>query len=103
MLNANEIQTYMSFFKGSSKAFMEQQSNGGYFPNDRPLEEADIKDHLEGHKTVGAYLIDTHALTGVVLKSKFKLHLPSIFLALHLYVFLYDAFLDTYRGHEVAL
>ena len=50
-----------------------------------------------------ALIIDTHALTGVVLKSKFKLRLPSIFLALHLYVFLYDAFLDTYRGHEVAL
>ncbi|MGI6240583.1 MAG: hypothetical protein ACOYJW_01430, partial [Candidatus Omnitrophota bacterium] len=49
-------------------------------------------------KTIFRGKIDTHALTGVVLKSKFKLRLPSIFLALHLYVFLYDTFLDTYRG-----
>ena len=53
--------------------------------------------------SIKKFHIDTHALTGVVLKSKFKLRLTGIFLALHLYVFLYDTFLDTYRGHEVAL
>lgn len=58
MLNANEIQVFMNLFKGSSKAFMEQQSNGGYFPQDRPLEEADIQDHLKGDKTLGIYLVE---------------------------------------------
>src|SRR3990167_6646635 len=58
MLSADEILKFMEFFRGSSKAFMEQQSHGGYIPSDRLLEADDIKAHLKGSKTVGAYLIE---------------------------------------------
>jgi hypothetical protein len=58
-----QISLFMRIFQGREDAFARQWVNRkeekqGYVPVRRPLQPADIKDHLAGHRTYGIYLLD---------------------------------------------
>ena len=76
------IERFMALFSGREDAFARQwadRSNDrqGYVPVRRPMEPADVSDHLEGRRTYGIYLLDTssHASVAVIdadLKAEFR-------------------------------
>lgn len=48
-----------NIFVHRKDVFSEQQESGAYFPNKRPITIDDIKEHLNGEKTIGLYCLDT--------------------------------------------
>jgi hypothetical protein len=67
------IQLFMRIFQGREDAFARQWVNRaegkqGYVPVHRPLQPSDIKDHLNGRRTYGIYLLDhgSRVHTGVI-------------------------------------
>ena len=55
ILTINEIKT---LFFHRKDVFALQQTNGAYFPEKKNITNNDIKEHLEGTKTIGAYCLD---------------------------------------------
>ncbi|MFW5936811.1 MAG: CRISPR-associated primase-polymerase type A1 [Desulfosalsimonas sp.] len=76
------IERFMALFSGREDAFARQwadKSNDrqGYVPVRRPMEPADVTNHLEGRRTYGIYLLDSdaHASVAVIdadLKTGFR-------------------------------
>ena len=68
-----QIRLFMDLFKGREDAFARQWVNPqeekqGYVPVRHSLQFSDIKDHLEGRRTYGIYLLDHESMvhTGVI-------------------------------------
>jgi len=68
-----DIALYMRLFRGREDAFARQwadreQGKQGYVPVPRPMLAEDIREHLQGRKTYGIYLLtgDNMAWTGVI-------------------------------------
>lgn len=68
-----QIHLFMRVFRGREDAFARQWVNRkeekqGYVPVHHPLQYSDIKDHLDGRRTYGIYLLDHDSMvhTGVI-------------------------------------
>jgi hypothetical protein len=61
-----QLQKYLSLFSGREDCFARQwvdrkENRQGYVPVHRPLEIADVEDHLKGRRTYGIYLMHSDA------------------------------------------
>ncbi len=68
-----QVGLFMRIFRGREDAFARQWVNRGeekhgYVPVRRPMQPSDVRDHLDGHRTYGIYLLDreSRVFTGVV-------------------------------------
>ncbi len=68
-----QVSLFMRFFRGREDAFARQWVNRdekrqGYVPVRRPLQPTDVRDHLDGRRTYGIYLLDHRSMvhTGVI-------------------------------------
>ena len=68
-----DLQGYMALFRGREDAFARQWANRdegkqGYVPVQRPLQPEDVREHLQGRKTYGMYLLtgESRVWTGVI-------------------------------------
>ena len=68
-----QVRLFMRIFRGREDAFARQwvdrkEEKHGYVPVRRPLQPSDIKEHLDGHRTYGIYLLDhdSKVYTGVL-------------------------------------
>ena len=55
LMKINMIQLIKSLFIQRDDTYAEQNENGQYIRIDRPLTDQDIKDHLDGKRTIGVY------------------------------------------------
>ena len=58
-----QVRLFMRIFRGREDAFARQwvdrrEEKQGYVPVRRPLQPADVREHLAGHRTYGIYLLD---------------------------------------------
>jgi hypothetical protein len=58
-----QVQLFLRIFRGREDAFARQwvdrrEEKQGYVPVRHPMEAADVRDHLAGHRTYGIYLLD---------------------------------------------
>lgn len=70
---ADDLRMYLDLFRGREDAFARQwadrqQEKQGYVPVQRPLQAEDIREHLQGRKTYGIYLLtgENNVHTGVL-------------------------------------
>ncbi|WP_051554454.1 CRISPR-associated primase-polymerase type A1 [Desulfobulbus elongatus] len=68
-----ETQGYMTLFRGREDTFARQWANReegkqGYVPVQRPMQPEDVREHLQGRKTYGIYLLtgESRVWTGVI-------------------------------------
>lgn len=68
-----DLQAYMALFRGREDVFARQWANRdegkqGYVPVQRPLQAEDVREHIQGRKTYGIYLLngESRVWTGVV-------------------------------------
>jgi len=68
-----QLRLFMRIFRGREDAFARQwvdrkEEKQGYVPVRRALQPSDIKEHLDGHRTYGLYLLDhdSRVYTGVL-------------------------------------
>jgi hypothetical protein len=71
---------YAGLFVGRQSDFARQRTDGGYRRVGRTLNEQDIQDHLDGHCTLGSYVIDE---TGVCRFAVFDADQPNGVEVLH--------------------
>ena len=68
-----DLRAYLALFRGRDEAFARQwadrdEGKQGYVPVQRPLQAEDLREHLQGRKTYGIYLLteDSRVWTGVI-------------------------------------
>ncbi len=68
-----QVKLFMRVFRGKEEAFARQWVNRqeekqGYVPVHRPIQPVDIREHLDGRKTYGIYLLNEESMvyTGVI-------------------------------------
>lgn len=58
MTEVTDLGRYMDLFVHRSDVYAVQQSSGAYFPELRPITEAEVEEHLAGFASYGTYVID---------------------------------------------